>query len=261
MTRRLTSHSALLLVVVVLAGCSSTRLGSRDDTTPPPISPEAVFDAVPRPDPILPRGNTSPYTVNGKTYEVLSSASGYVEEGIASWYGLKFHGRPTSTGERFSVYQATAAHRSLPLPTYARVTNLDNDRQIVVKVNDRGPFHEQRIIDLSYGAAVKLGFVDQGTARVRVEAITVAGTDDRRDVGNGRYRRLQFGAFAAESAAESLAQRIRLLLPVAILVIPIETPDGSLYRVRSDAFVSESALRQAQQKLELADLPTGQPLP
>tara|TARA_X000000950_G_scaffold288950_1_gene408602 strand:- start:2242 stop:2796 length:555 start_codon:yes stop_codon:yes gene_type:complete len=102
----------------------------------------------------------------------MPSAQGYVEEGGASWYGTKFHGRQTSSGERFDMFALTAAHKSLPIPVFARVTNLANGRSTIVRVNDRGPFHGDRIIDLSYAAAVKLGFARQGTTRVRVEALT-----------------------------------------------------------------------------------------
>ncbi|MEE4202733.1 MAG: septal ring lytic transglycosylase RlpA family protein [Halieaceae bacterium] len=248
-------------LLTALGGCGVVSDRHVPDTTPPPISAAAVRDAVPAADPILRRGNTSPYTVNGQTYRVMDTAAGYVEEGVASWYGLKFHGRPTATGERFSVYQATAAHRSLPLPTYARVTNLANGRQIVVKVNDRGPFHADRILDLSYGAAIKLGFADQGTARVRVEAIEVAGVDDRRAVAQGRYRQLQLGAFSARSAAQDLAERVRPVVGVPVEVTTVDTAHGQLHRLRAGPFASESALRAAQGALQQAGLPEGQALP
>jgi rare lipoprotein A len=113
--------------------------------------------------------------VFGKQYRVMPTAAGYREQGTASWYGVKFHGRPTSSGERYDMYRLTAAHKSLPIPTYVRVTNLDNQKSTVVRVNDRGPFHEHRIIDLSYAGAVKLGFADRGTARVLVEVVDSAG--------------------------------------------------------------------------------------
>ena len=116
-------------------------------------------------------GNPKSYVVFGKRYYVKDSAKGYVEQGIASWYGTKFHGRRTSSGETYDMYAMTAAHKTLPLPTYARVTNLENGRSVMVKVNDRGPFHQNRIIDLSYSAATRLGIVKTGTGRVEVEAI------------------------------------------------------------------------------------------
>ncbi|MBN8262358.1 MAG: septal ring lytic transglycosylase RlpA family protein, partial [Xanthomonadales bacterium] len=139
--------------------------------------PEYVpdVDAIPEPEvraePRSRTGNKS-YSVLGKRYQVLDSEHGYVEEGGASYYGKKFHGRRTSSGEVYDMYAFSAAHKSLPLPSYARVTNLDNGKSVVVRVNDRGPFHSNRIIDLSYAAAVKLGYRERGTARVEVRALT-----------------------------------------------------------------------------------------
>lgn len=128
-------------------------------------------DPVPRTEPRSRYGNPSTYVVFGKTYRVMDSAAGYSASGVASWYGAKFHGRPTSSGERYDMYQLTAAHTSLPIPVYARVTNLENNKSTIVRINDRGPFHDDRLIDLSYAAAVKLGFADRGTARVRVDVL------------------------------------------------------------------------------------------
>ena len=128
--------------------------------------PEPVVRAEPRS-----RGGNRAYSVLGKSYKVMDSADGYVEEGGASYYGNKFHGRRTSNQEVYDMYAFTAAHKTLPLPSFARVTNLANGKSVVVRINDRGPFHAGRIIDLSYAAAVKLGYRQQGTARVRVEAL------------------------------------------------------------------------------------------
>ena len=122
-------------------------------------------------------GNRSPYTVLGKQYHVMDRTRGYVEKGTASYYGAKFHGRRTSNQEVYDMYAFTAAHKTLPLPSFARVTNLDNGQSVVVRVNDRGPFHEGRVIDLSYAAAVKLGIVARGTGRVEVRALQ-PGDDD-----------------------------------------------------------------------------------
>ena len=116
-------------------------------------------------------GNPDSYVVFGKRYYPINSSKNFVETGIASWYGTKFHGRKTSSGEPYSMYKMTAAHKTLPLPTYVEVTNLENGKKVIVKVNDRGPFHEDRIIDLSYAAAMKLGYGDKGTAKVKVRAI------------------------------------------------------------------------------------------
>ena len=118
------------------------------------------------------RGNPATYSVWGKEYAVFPSSEGYLEEGNASWYGTKFHGRSTSSGEPFDMFALTAAHRSLPIPVFARVTNLANGQSTIVRINDRGPFHSNRIIDLSFAAAVKLDFHKKGTARVRVETIS-----------------------------------------------------------------------------------------
>ena len=120
-------------------------------------------------------GNKSPYSVLGKQYRVLDRVDGYVEQGPASYYGNKFHGRRTSNQEVYDMYAYSAAHKSLPLPSFARVTNLDNGKSVVVRVNDRGPFHEGRVIDLSYAAAVKLGITQRGTGRVEVRALTPDG--------------------------------------------------------------------------------------
>jgi rare lipoprotein A len=128
-------------------------------------------EPVPHAEPLSRYGNRSPYEVLGKTYTVLPSANGYVERGVASWYGTKFDGRATSNFEPYDIYQFTAAHRTLPLPSYARVTNLDNGRSVIVRINDRGPFHAGRLIDLSYAAAVKLGVNVHGTAPVEVRGI------------------------------------------------------------------------------------------
>jgi rare lipoprotein A len=137
---------------------------------PPDIS--ALKEPVPHEEPRARYGNRSPYTVLGRSYHVMDSARGYSERGTASWYGEKFHGRATSSLEPYDMYAFSAAHKTLPLPTYVRVTNRENGRSVVVRVNDRGPFHAGRIIDLSYAAAIKLGMHVKGTASVEVHALT-----------------------------------------------------------------------------------------
>jgi rare lipoprotein A len=131
-----------------------------------------IADAQPQPVIRTRAGNKSPYTVLGKTYTLLPESEGYKEQGGASWYGTKFHGRRTANGEVYDMWGMTAAHKTLPIPSYVRVTNMINGRSVVVLVNDRGPFHSERIIDLSYAAAVKLGFADQGVADVEVVDVT-----------------------------------------------------------------------------------------
>lgn len=147
------------------------RPGQRDSG--PARAPDLgrIPEPVPRAEPRARYGNRSPYTVLGKSYRVMEDSRGHVERGIASWYGQKFHGRPTSSLEPYDMCRFTAAHKTLPLPSYVRVTNLENGRSVIVRVNDRGPFHDGRIIDLSYVAALKLGVHAKGTAPVEVRAI------------------------------------------------------------------------------------------
>jgi rare lipoprotein A len=139
----------------------------------PEIPPDVAKlpEPIPHAEPLSRYGNRSPYIVLGKTYTVLPSAAGYVERGMASWYGTKFDGRVTSSLEPYDLSQFSAAHRTLPLPSYARVTNLENGRSVIVRINDRGPFHDGRLIDLSYAAAIKLGVNVHGTAQVEVRGI------------------------------------------------------------------------------------------
>ena len=136
----------------------------------PPANLEQIADAVPKVEP-LHRYANRPYNRLGKDYVPITAVGAFRQEGIASWYGKRFHGQPTSSGERYDMYAMTAAHPTLPIPSYARVTNLANRRSVVVRINDRGPFHSDRIIDLSYAAAWKLGIVEGGSGRVLVEAI------------------------------------------------------------------------------------------
>jgi len=187
-----------------------------------------VADAIPRPEPLARYGNHSPYEVFGETYHVMASSKGYREKGIASWYGSKFHGRRTSSGEPYDMHLATAAHKSLPLPTYAEVRNLDNGKRVVVKINDRGPFKDDRIIDMSYGAALRLGMTETGTARVEVRAIDPGSVDiaaapapqeisaAAEPATDGTW--LQAGAYGRREGAEDLAGRLEKaeLNPVSI---------------------------------------------
>jgi rare lipoprotein A len=167
----------VVAAMVVGAAACTTPPSEPGDGGPaaPPDGLANIPDPVPHIEPRSPYGNKTPYSVLGKTYYVLPDAASYKEYGKASWYGTKFQGRPTSSGERYDMYKLTAAHRSLPIPSYVRVTNLDNHKSAIVRVNDRGPFHSERLIDLSYAGAVKLGFADEGTARVMVEVVD--GTD------------------------------------------------------------------------------------
>ena len=225
------------------------------------IAPDDVADAVPRADPILAVGNRSPYTVNGVTYEILEDYRNYREQGTASWYGSKFHGHETSNGEIFDLYAASAAHKTLPIPTYARVTNLDNGRSVVVRVNDRGPFHGDRLIDLSYGAAVKLGYMEQGTANVEVAVLNIAGVDDRRDAPDSHYRFLQLGAFGTEDSALRLQGELQTFLQVPVFISEVEAEGKLLYRVRIGPVADTGQMAVVQQQLRDGGYPEGQMLP
>jgi rare lipoprotein A len=225
------------------------------------IGPHEVVDAVPQPDPILPVGNKSPYTINGVSYDVLQEYGNYRERGLASWYGAKFNGHETSNGELYDLYQATAAHKTLPIPCFARVTNLENGESILVRVNDRGPFHSERLIDLSYAAAVKLGYMEKGTARVEVEVVEIAGVEDRRDPSYGMYRYLQLGAFGEEATARTLVEKLQVVLSAPVFISPVESGDALLYRVRVGPVDDKNHLVAVQQQLQGSGYAAGQPLP
>jgi len=241
---------------------ADSRYVSEHDFAPlKPIRPEDVSDARLRPDPILPVGNTSPYVVDGISYEVLKDYKNYRERGIASWYGGKFTGYETSNGELYDLYLPSAAHKSLPIPSYARVTNLENGRSVVVRVNDRGPFHSDRLIDLSYAAAVKLGYMERGTALVEVEAIEVAGVEDRRDPVYGDYRFIQIGAFGKESTAQALRAELQDLLSAPVFISPVDVDGQPLYRVRVGPAQDARHFLVLQQQLQDGGYQSGQPIP
>ena len=169
---------------------------------------------VPKAEPLSRYGNPSSYRVGGKTYYVMRTVHGYHQRGLASWYASKFHQQRTSSGEPYDMYALTAAHRTLPLPTYLRVTNLQNGRQVIVRVNDRGPFHSDRLIDLSYGAAVKLGIYPKGTASVEIEAISTVGA---KHAPVGRYF-LQLAAFQSLAAAQQFKAKAERLSHHAVMI-------------------------------------------
>lgn len=251
-----------LLVTACIAPPPGSRYPNANDGAPPqPIGPEDVADASLRADPILSAGNRSPYKVNGVTYTILEDVSNYRERGTASWYGTKFHGHKTSNGERYDLYQASAAHKTLPIPCYARVTNLDNGRSVVVRVNDRGPFHSERLIDLSYAAAVKLGYMEKGTARVEVEVINVAGVEDRRGSADGDYRYLQLGAFGSEVSAKRLQTQLQSEVAAPVFISQVDAGGKRLYRVRIGPMASGKDLLALQQQLQGSGYKPGQPLP
>ncbi len=233
-------------LALLLAACAAEPPVIRDGPSTRKLTPADVQDAVPKPEPRSRYGNRSPYEVLGKKYTVLASSKDYRKKGIASWYGSKFHGRNTSSGEVFDMHKATAAHRNLPLPTYAKVTNLENGREVIVKINDRGPFHSDRIIDLSYGAAVRLGMVATGTARVEVRAIAFDEPEPATPaarIADGTF--LQVGAFSGRDAAEALAGRMmhEHLQPVSIQL------ESGLYKVWIGPYRWEKDIQFAQRRV------------
>lgn len=174
-----------------------------------------VPDAVPKSEPLSrygnrfgKNGNSNTYVALKKRYRVLSTSRGYKARGIASWYGTQFHGRRTSNGERYNMFAMTAAHPTLPLPTYAKVTNLENGKSVIVKINDRGPFHKNRLIDLSYVAAAKLGLLKKGIARVEVESI------DPRDHGKDRLKVPALAVNQKSVKKSSVPTKIATLSPI-----------------------------------------------
>lgn len=240
------------MLIGMLAGCAAAPAPApREAPDGPPLSvpPDLAHlpDPVPRKEPPSARGNPSEYTVWGRTYRVLPSAAGYFATGVASWYGRKFHGRTTSSGEPYDMFQLTAAHRSLPIPTYVRVTNLDNQRSTIVRVNDRGPFHSERIIDLSYAAAVKLGFADHGTAPVRVEVVTA-------DPESNFV--LQAGAFRELAAADRLKRSLVQLTGQPAYVVRVAS--DQLYRVRLGPVAGQGEAQRLRDLIVGASL--GEPL-
>lgn len=193
--------AAIGVMCALLAGC--TTVPARVTPTPGAAARTGSSEAGTE-------GNKSPYVVLGKTYKVMPSSLGYLQIGIASWYGRKFQGRLTSDGEVFNMYEMTAAHRSLPLPTIVRITNLDNGRKAVVRVNDRGPFHPDRVIDVSWAVAQKLGFADKGTAPVVVEAMDRVNYPDlvQQPVQHESWY-LQVGAFSRIEGAQTRLKHIQ----------------------------------------------------
>lgn len=275
--------------VLLLAACSSSPSNTASSSGTPSMSASDAYQAsryniqqdrassqlldlaqvrevIPTLEPRTMAGNKSPYTVNGKTYRVMQSEQGYRERGFASWYGEKFHGHKTSNGETYDMFQLSAAHKSMPIPGFVRVTNLENNRSIVVRVNDRGPFHSERIIDLSYAAAYMLGFDNKGTAMVEVEAIvpTLAATRESppppRPVlfapqqAGGAI--LQIGAFSDLQAAQQLSMKLQKMtsMPVFIRSVEIGEERELIHRVRVGPIPDVDEINRITDSVVAADL-------
>ena len=236
------------LLVLTLTACSSsststsTKASSNSnkggyylDDGPPQTSIDLtkVKDAVPRSEPLSATGN-KPYVVFGKSYVPLKSNKGFRQKGTASWYGKKFHGKRTSSGETYDMYKMTAAHTVLPIPSYAQVTNLNNGRSIIVKVNDRGPFKHNRVIDLSYAAALKLDVVRSGTGQVEIIAIGENTPTSQKEslVSAEAQAFIQLGAYSNQDTAYRLQQRLQSDGYPDVAVNRVVQRGLNLYRVR-----------------------------
>jgi rare lipoprotein A len=257
-----------LWVVLLLAGCASTPEQSPAPSSPeikpsPEASPQApgkggyykddgpgekpppnlaeIPDAVPRIEPPHRYANR-PYQVFGKDYTPIAAQQPYRERGAASWYGKKFHGQKTSSGEVYDMYAMSAAHRTLPIPSYARVTNVANGKSVLVRINDRGPFHSNRIIDLSYAAAYRLGYIQAGSATVEVESIQPG--DSRQ---SAVY--LQVGAFSSRENAEDYRSRVSRQLAWLTDEVQVLTA-GGLWRLLVGPYASNDAARPVAERIE-----------
>lgn len=234
-----------LLAALLLAACAPFPV--QDHGPAYPVDVSRVPNAVPQYVTPSKYGNLSPYTVNGQTYDLLPSCIGYHERGIASWYGSKFHGGRTSDGDTYDMYAMTAASKVLPLPCYVRVTNLQNGENVIVKVNDRGPFVPNRIIDLSYAAAARIGMLGSGTALVDVISVTPGGaaigaapesgapaesaTPPAGTVGNPQIY-VQVGAFVNESNATRMLARLKAAAIGPAFILNQNQNGLSFYKVR-----------------------------
>ena len=274
----------LVFVASGLAGCSSTPRKEQSAVPPPPPQAKAggyylddgpgdnpppdlksIPDAVPRNEPLNPYANR-PYQVAGVSYTPINERKGFSQEGIASWYGRRFHGKKTSSGEIYDMYGMTAAHPTLPIPSYAKVTSLESGKSVIVRVNDRGPFHSGRVIDLSYSAAYKLGIVGKGSARVRVESVgpDTKPIEQEQDVARnteaaqpsatpdiaakadytqgstikpGYY--VQLGAFGNQENAKKLLSQARAALDIPLELVKV-TLVGNLHRVWLGPFANQA---------------------
>lgn len=215
------------------------------------MDPATIKDAIPREDPITLAGNKNPYTVLGETYYLLPAPQGYKEQGGASWYGLKFHGHQTSNGEVYSIYGMTAAHKTLPIPSYVKVTNIANNRSVIVRINDRGPFHKGRIIDLSYAAATKLGYINEGTAQVIVEAIDPKTWKPTAEYQNKAGIYLQVGAYTMNKVAEEVYQT---LFAKYDFPVQVESGKDAYHRVKIGP-VEEDRITQITRNLQAEGFP------
>ncbi len=232
-------------LILLLAACSAPPR-----RPPLPVPPQPAGDALPREEPRARSGNPPFYEVGGQRYVVLASAAGYVEQGVASWYGPDFHGKRTATGETYDMDAMTGAHPTLPLPAWVRVTNLQNGRNVFVRLNDRGPFARNRIIDLSRKAALELDMVRAGTALVEVRSLVAGEAPPAPPAANHFFA--QAGAFAEEANATRLAGRLRASGIEGVTVTEARADGRRLFRVRAGPVVSVGEFDRLIERLRAA---------
>lgn len=260
----------LLVTLMLLAGgCStgkSSRPGRQDGVSrhhPPPANMDTIPDAVPKVEAKSRYGNPASYVVFGKRYHTLTDNRDYSSRGIASWYGSKFHGQRTSSGESYDMYAMTAAHKTLPLPSYVRVTNLKSNRSVVVKVNDRGPFHDNRLIDLSYTAAWKLGIIGEGTGLVEVVSLDPDRPPPPPEVQPVKLKKdkslpelfLQVGAFGSSTNAHRLKKQLEEQLQAAVIIEDNNNKTHPVYRVQVGPIASVELADHLSQRLDQLGIP------
>ncbi len=244
------------MLLSLLTGCGTFPV-DQDGAPTKALEWDEIPDAIPRAEPLSDTGNPESYVVYGQRYFVDFNASDFRQQGVASWYGTKFHGRKTSSGEIYDMYAMTAAHKTLPLPSYVKVKNLHNDKQVIVKVNDRGPFVDGRVIDLSYAAAQKLGIINNGTADVEIEMLLPANTtnqvsrnlrDNETNISATAYY-VQLGAFSQRALAEQLLSRLTAQAITPVSISHNHETDNSLFRVRVGPFTDIQQLQTMETQL------------
>jgi rare lipoprotein A len=243
--------SLIISLIAALSGCAVSERRTLESAYERPIIvlPETVESRIPE-----------PYSIDGVPYYPLPSEEGFVEEGIASWYGGEFHGRKTANGEVYDMHKKTAAHKTLPFGTQVKVVNLSNGKEVIVRINDRGPFVKKRIIDLSFAAAQDISLIDPGTSRVRLVALskkvgTIRMGDTDRPLVEGRNFRkgkfsVQVGAFRSEENAMRLAERLKVLFDYVTITTYVPCNGTVFFRVR--VFLSEdlNEIKQVVNRLE-----------
>ena len=247
---------SIVSLAVLINGCSSQEQKGRydidSDIAPDvPISVEHLEDAHPQYEPYSLGGNTD-YTLRGEDYKIVKKTEGFAEKGKASWYGKKFHGHLTSNGEIYDMYSMSAAHKTLPIPSYVKVTNTDNNKTTIVRINDRGPFHEGRIIDLSYAAAYKLDVLRTGTANVEIEVITVAMPTD----ANKKAALPQFIIQVATSPHEDRTEKLAKDLGEKLAVATFLQPNDDNYRLMLGPFHDYALTQEKLEQVKLMGYPS-----